>query len=138
MRLIDAYATHGQTISHYSEVMRSRPYKYGPHLWLPHDARAKSIQTGRSAEEQFRALGWQPRITPELSIQDGINAVRKTFPQLWIDSGPDGVSSMPSASINASGTTPRKCSRTSLATTGQATTPTPCATWRWYGARKWP
>lgn len=86
VRLIDAYATHGQTISHYSEVMRSKPYKYGQHLWLPHDARAKSIQTGRSAEEQFRALGWQPRIVPELSIQDGINAVRKTFPQLWINS----------------------------------------------------
>lgn len=86
VRIIDAYATHGQTIAHYSEVMRAKPYKYAEHLWLPHDARAKSIQTGRSAEEQFRALGWNPRIVPELSIQDGINAARKTFPQLWINS----------------------------------------------------
>jgi len=84
-RIIDAYATHGQTIAHYNEVMRSKPYKYGPWLWLPHDARAKSMQTGRSAEEQFIALGWKTRIVPELSIQDGIQAVRQTFPKLWID-----------------------------------------------------
>jgi len=84
VRIIDAYATHGQTIAHYSEVMRAKPYKYAQYLWLPHDARAKSMQTGRSAEEQFRALGWNTRIIPELSLQDGIQATRKTFPQLWI------------------------------------------------------
>jgi len=45
------------------------------------------MQTGRSAEEQFRALGWNTRIIPGLSLQDGIQAVRKTFPRLWISSG---------------------------------------------------
>lgn len=87
VRIIDAYATHGQPIAHYNEVLRAKPYKYGQILWMPHDARAKSIQTGRSAEEQFRALGWQTRIVPELSLQDGVQAVRQTFPRLWISSG---------------------------------------------------
>jgi hypothetical protein len=53
IRLIDAYATHGQPISHYHEVMKAKPYTYGEWLYLPHDARAKSLQTGRSIEEQF-------------------------------------------------------------------------------------
>jgi hypothetical protein len=85
IRLIDAYATHGQPISHYHEVMKAKPYSYGEWLYLPHDARAKSLQTGRSIEEQFRALGWNPRIVPQLGLIDGIQAARKTFPDLWID-----------------------------------------------------
>lgn len=85
VRLIDSYATHGQTVAHYNDVMRGKPYKYGEWLWLPHDARAKSIQTGRSTEEQFNALKWKTRIVPQLSLQDGIQATRKTFPDLWID-----------------------------------------------------
>lgn len=59
--------------------MRAKPYKYAQYLWLPHDARAKSMQTGRSAEEQFRALGWNTRIIPELSLQDGIRPRARRF-----------------------------------------------------------
>lgn len=85
VRIIDAYATHGMPIDHYHQVLTAKPYKYGEWLYLPHDARAKSLQTGRSIEQQFRALGWQPRIVPELSLIDGIQAARKTFPETWFD-----------------------------------------------------
>lgn len=85
VRVIDAYSSHGQPIVHYHEVLKQRGYRYGEWLWLPHDARAKSLQTGRSMEEQFRALGWKPRIVPELSLIDGIQAARQTFPSLWFD-----------------------------------------------------
>lgn len=85
LRLIDCYSTHGQPISHYHEVMKSKPYKYGEWLWLPHDARAKSLQTGRSIEEQFRGLGWKPRIVPELGLVDGIQAARMTLADAYFD-----------------------------------------------------
>lgn len=54
-------------------------------LWLPHDARAKSLQTGKSIENMFTEAKMQPRIVPELSIQDGIAAVRQLFPSLHMN-----------------------------------------------------
>lgn len=86
LRLVDCYSTHGQPISHYHEVMKSKPYNYGEWLWLPHDARAKSLQTGRSIEEQFRGLNWKTRIVPELGLIDGIQAARLSLSDAYFDS----------------------------------------------------
>ena len=85
LRIVDCYANSGQSIEHYNKVLKAKPYKYGDWLWLPHDARAKSLQTGRSIEEQFRLLGWKPRIVPELSIIDGIQAARLTLRDCFFD-----------------------------------------------------
>lgn len=85
LRLVDCYSTHGQPIAHYHEVMKAKRFTYGDWLWLPHDARAKSLQTGRSIEEQFRALGWKPRIVPELGLIDGIQAARLTLADAYFD-----------------------------------------------------
>jgi len=85
LRLIDCYASSGMPISHYHDVLKARPYQYGEWLWLPHDARAKSLQTGRSIEEQFRSLGWKPRIVPELGLIDGIQAARLTLTDCYFD-----------------------------------------------------
>jgi phage terminase large subunit len=65
--------------------LKGKPYQYGDWLWLPHDARAKSLQTGRSIEEQFRGLGWKPRITPELGLIDGIQASRLSLAEAFFD-----------------------------------------------------
>jgi phage terminase large subunit len=54
-------------------------------LWLPHDAKAKSLGTGRSIEEMARSAGWRVQIVPKLTIADGINAVRTLFPIMWFD-----------------------------------------------------
>ena len=86
LRLIDCYSTHGMPIAHYHDVLKAKPYTYGDWLWLPHDARAKSLQTGRSIEEQFRGLGWKPRIVPSLGLIDGIQASRLTLADCFIDS----------------------------------------------------
>jgi phage terminase large subunit len=85
LRLIDCYATHGMPIAHYHEVLKSKPYKYADHLWLPHDARAKSLQTGRSIVEQVIGLGWSPKIVPEMKLVDGIQAARITMPEAYFD-----------------------------------------------------
>ncbi len=85
LRLIDCYSASGMPISHYQEVLKGKPYKYGEWLYLPHDARAKSLQTGRSIEQQFTALGWKPRIVPELGLVDGIQAARLSLADCYFD-----------------------------------------------------
>lgn len=49
---------------------------------LPHDARAKTMQTGISIMEQFLAAGIRPEIVPNLDILDGISATRHIFKYL--------------------------------------------------------
>lgn len=85
LRLVDCYSSHGMPIAHYHEVLKAKGWRYGEWLYLPHDARAKSLQTGRSIEEQFRSLGWKPRIVPELGLVDGIQAARLTLRDCWFD-----------------------------------------------------
>jgi len=88
VRFIDCYSASGQDVEHYSKILRDKPYSYAENIWLPHDAKAKTLAArGKSVEQQFRDLGWKPRITPDLSLQDGIQAARKTFPQAYFDVG---------------------------------------------------
>lgn len=64
-------------------VRLGKPFKPGQ-IWLPHDAKAKSLQTGKSIIENFRDAGLRPKIVPDLGLLDGIAAARKTFPLWWI------------------------------------------------------
>lgn len=91
-KITDFYENDNQPISHYIDWVKSRPYKVGT-VWLPHDARAKSLQTGKSIIEQFLQAGITPRIVTELSLQDGIEAARVTLPKCYFDETPtyDGV-----------------------------------------------
>lgn len=86
LRIIDSYSNHHQSVAHYDDILRDKKYKYGEWLWLPHDARAKSLQTMRSVEEQFELRGWRVRITPHLGLIDGIQATRLTLQTAYIDS----------------------------------------------------
>lgn len=83
-RVAEFYEADGQAIGHYIDWVKTRPYKVGT-VWLPHDARAKSLQTGKSIIEQFLAAGITPRLVPELSLQDGIEAARLVLPKCWFD-----------------------------------------------------
>lgn len=95
LRLVDCYAASGMPISHYHEVLKARGYNYGDWLYLPHDARAKSLQTGRSIEQQLTGLGWKVRIVPELGLMDGIQAARLTLADCYFDEKcRDGIETM--------------------------------------------
>lgn len=83
-RVCDFYEADGQPISHYIDWIKSRPYKVR-NVFLPHDAKAKSLQTGKSIIEQFLIAGITPRLVPEMSLQDGIEATRLTIPKCWFD-----------------------------------------------------
>ena len=55
-------------------------YTYG-NVWLPHDSRAKTFATKRSAMERFKAAGYKVKLTPNTSISHRINAARMLMPQ---------------------------------------------------------
>jgi phage terminase large subunit len=74
--VIDHYEAHGRTLQHYFDVLDSRGYQYRQ-IFLPHDARAHSLQTGQSIQERFLArYPGLASIGPELSIPDGLQAGR--------------------------------------------------------------
>jgi len=84
LRLIDYYSNAQMPIQHYLGVLQDKGYAYGTD-WLPHDARAKTLATGRSVEEIMLAAGRRVRIVPNLSITDGINAARTVFNRCHFD-----------------------------------------------------
>ena len=84
LRIIDYYQAQGEPLNHYIDMLESKPYNY-ERVWLPHDARAKTLQTGRSTVEQILETGLPCSITPNLKVLDGINAVRKILPDCHFD-----------------------------------------------------
>jgi phage terminase large subunit len=85
VRLIDFLQNAQRPFSSYLQELQGRGYLYAT-MWLPHDAQAKSLGTGRSIEELARSSGgWRVKIVPKLSVADGINSVRTLFPTMWFD-----------------------------------------------------
>lgn len=91
IHVIDYYYNHGKDVDFYCTVLNDRGYEYAqfagkPFLWLPHDAKAKTLAAkGKSVQQQFLDNGYASRLVPNLSVQDGIQAVRKTFTRLYLD-----------------------------------------------------
>ena len=84
LRLIDYYANSLEPLQHYISVLQGKGYIYGTD-WLPHDAKAKSLSTGKSIEEIMLALGRKVQICANLSLYDGIQAVRSIFGRCYFD-----------------------------------------------------
>jgi len=84
IRLIDYYEASGEGLEHYAKVIRDKPYVYEEHL-VPHDASVRELGTGRSRFEVAMSLGLRLRITPRLSLEDGIQATRLMLRNIWID-----------------------------------------------------
>ncbi len=86
IRIVDFMEDDNQPIQFYIDWVKSRPYLVNPKgVFLPHDARAKSLQTGKSIIEQFLANGIRPNLVPEMSLQDGIEAARMVIPSCYFD-----------------------------------------------------
>lgn len=87
VRFIDYHASSGESVAYYGKLVREKPYNYKRH-YLPHDARAKTLASGgRSIIEQlFEFLPAKTLdIVPDLSVQDGIQAVRLMLPRTYFD-----------------------------------------------------
>lgn len=84
IKVVDFFTVSGYSVDDVLGVLRAKPYAYGE-AYLPHDAKNKSFQTGKSTLELMRAAGMTCRLVPSLSVQDGIQAVRYTLPNVYFN-----------------------------------------------------
>jgi phage terminase large subunit len=84
IRLIDYYEQSGEGLPHYAKVLQERGYVYGEHF-APHDIQVRELGSGKSRIEIAQSLGIRFRVAPNVSIEDGIEAVRSTLPLCWFD-----------------------------------------------------
>lgn len=77
-----------QPIGYYIDYLRAWLSKTGHKLgdvYLPHDAKAKSLQTGKSIIDHFRKAAIRPKLVTELGLMDGIAATRSAFPTTYFN-----------------------------------------------------
>lgn len=84
VRIIDCYENSKEGLEHYVNVIKSKPYTYGKHI-APHDIQVKEFGTGMTRLEKARNLGIKFTVARNISIVDGIEAVRSCFSKVWID-----------------------------------------------------
>lgn len=94
LAIIDYYEEDSQPLSHYFDMLIDTGYNFQK-IYLPHDARAKTLQTGRSTIEQFlhperldpqyAGVKFPVTITPNLRVQHGIDAGRLLLPKCYFN-----------------------------------------------------
>ena len=87
IHVIDFYSVSGANISELAAIIKGKPYECKRH-YLPHDARARTLASGGKSiiEQLAEHLGINSlAIVPDLSVQDGIQAVRQMLPMTWFD-----------------------------------------------------
>jgi phage terminase large subunit len=84
IRLLEYIEDSHKTLDYYSNMLKAKNLNWG-NLYLPHDGRNKDFKTGKSAEEIMTVLGWSVRITPSMSVEDGIRVTRMTFSRIYFD-----------------------------------------------------
>lgn len=84
IRVLRYYESDHQAIDHYLREMQTWGYVHGT-CYLPWDGGAKQLGTGKSIEEIMRAKGFKVHVLRQMSVHDGINAVRTLFPQMYFD-----------------------------------------------------
>ena len=88
-RLVHEYRNSGEGLEFYVEyinkVARERGYKIGVFTG-PHDLKVKELGTGLTRKKRLQELGVRKiRVLKKDGIADGIEAVRRMIPNLWID-----------------------------------------------------
>jgi len=84
VRIIDCYENSKEGLEHYVAVLEKKPYSYGKHI-APHDIAVKEWGSGMTRIEKAKHLGVTFTLAPNVSVEDGIEAVRSTMSKLWFD-----------------------------------------------------
>ncbi len=85
IRLIDYYENSGYGLDHYANVIDQKGYEYSKHI-APFDINVRELgNLGKSRLESALELGIAFEVAPKISIEDGIEAVRKSLPNCWFD-----------------------------------------------------
>ncbi len=83
-RIIDFFEGQGKGLEFYAKVLKEKPYAYGSH-YAPHDAEVRDLGSGFSRRDTMQSLGFNWRVLKRSPLQDGIDAVRRNFSRLWVD-----------------------------------------------------
>ena len=89
-RVVGFFESSGEGMPYYAQEVQRL---YLERKWLrrdpidvfPHDARVTEWGSNKSRIEQLIEKGFKPRIAPDMSIDDGINAARSVLPQCEFD-----------------------------------------------------
>lgn len=81
--VVSCQATQGEDIMSHIDSLNQFTGELGD-IWLPHDARARNLQTGLSMVEQFLENGLRPQVVPAHKVRDRIAATRRIFPKVRI------------------------------------------------------
>jgi len=84
VRLLDYVENHGQGLDWYVGWLRDNHWHQAEQL-LPHDVEVRELGTGKSRLEVLRESGLDVRVLPRLSVEDGIQAVRRMLPKCWFN-----------------------------------------------------
>jgi phage terminase large subunit len=88
IRVVGVNATTGKDIFHHIEQLHQLPGELAE-VHLPHDARAKNLQTGKSIVEQFLKefmdTETKVRMVPAHKVRDRISATRRVFPRIHFE-----------------------------------------------------
>mgnify|MGYP003346864130 FL=1 len=85
IRLIDFYENAGEGLDHYANILETKGYEYSRHI-APHDIKVRELGAyGKSRLETALELGISFEVAPKLSLEDGIEAVRKALTNCWFD-----------------------------------------------------
>lgn len=88
IRILHSYENHGEGLSHYINYVHDWRNKHqavmGMH-YAPHDIAVRELGTGKSRLETARSLGMAFQVAPNVTIEDGIHAVRQIMPRCWFN-----------------------------------------------------
>lgn len=89
IHMIDYYENSGEELGHYIAMLKNKGYNYTT-IYLPHDAKQRELQTGKTRVEFFEQNGFHNievlRPTNFNLGDDDINLIaRPTFSRVWID-----------------------------------------------------
>ena len=83
IRVVDFLQEYGYDMGKYCEDLDAKGY-HGVDF-VPHDARVKSMETGKTRIETLIKHGRLPKIVSNHYVEDGINAAKIEFKRVWFD-----------------------------------------------------
>jgi len=84
VRFIDYHEDVGGGLPAVIKVVKDKPYIYGEH-WAPHDIEVREISSGLTRRQAAASLGIQFKVTPKISVSEGITAVQLFLARCWFD-----------------------------------------------------
>lgn len=84
INIIDSYQNANVGIDHYIDIVNSKPYQYGGHLW-PHDGKQREKYTAESLKDLAAQAGLEVTIVPASSRAAGIEKVRRMLSKININ-----------------------------------------------------